>query len=274
MEKREQFYVVCMSGPELYYEHANLARLDRELPAAVSARPRIVSQLEKDGHIRLSRTLSRELGIHKDLAREVIHNVGYHLLVNKFLGTSLLTDRQVHLAFLRHASQDTSMEERNAIAQKYLTAMVPFLNDVPVRKLLTLREREAESFIRFRAHLAGAIDEFRSERTTFTAKSARAIYHDVLAPELERLDKRVSTAKRDLVSTAVRSAVGMVGAISFGLFAGLIGTEVAAIAQAVGVASFGSDLLKKTMALGDAERKIEEDDLYYLWRVRKVARWA
>ncbi len=274
LERLDPFYSVVMSGPELYYDHGARAWFCRELPPPVSTRPRIVRKLEREGRIRLSRTLSRELGLHKYMARDVIHNVAYHLLVNKALGTSLVTDRELHLAFLRHASQDHSMEERNTIAQKYLTAMVPFLDDVPIPKLLALREREAESFVRFRARFTNTIDEFRSEGATFTRKSARMIYQDVLAPELARLDLRVRKAKRDLVSSATRSVVGMVGAISFGLFSGLIGTEVAAIVKAVGIVSFGSDLIKKTMALGDAKKKIEEDDLYYLWRVRKAARRA
>ena len=265
-------YHIRKSGPDRLYEHGGSGLIFNQLPRAIVTRPRVVRKLETEGRVLLSKTLIRELDFHNRSAGETVHSVVYHLLVNNSLGTSLVTERQLHIDFLEHISIDNSREKRNAIAQKYLTTIVPFLDDVPIRDLLTVRKREQESFTQFRAKLNAAIDEFRSSGTAFTAKSAHDIYHDILAPQLSRLDKRVSKAKRDLISTTARSVGGTVGAISFGLLTGLIGPEVAAIAKAVGVVGCGSNMIKKVLALGDAKKNIEEDDLYFLWQVKRKAK--
>jgi hypothetical protein len=214
----------------------------------------------------------KALGLHHDLAGDVVHSVAYHAITNRYLSASFLTNKELELIFLNRASGDTSLERRNAIAMKHLTALVPFAVDVPVNKLSTLRSREAESFLRFRSAFNKTIAEFGNREAGFSAKVAQQLYGDVLAPELAKLDDKVKRAKRDLVSSAMRPLVGVAGAISFGLLSGLVTAEVAQIAQAVGITSFGAAFLQKLMALGDAERTIQQDDFYFLWKVRKLAK--
>ncbi len=243
-----------------------------QTPSALRGKARIMSQLSTGARVRLSKTMIRALGVHRDLAANVVHSAVYHAIVNRHLSASFLTNKELELAFLNRASGDMALERRNAIAMKHLTALVPFVIDVPVNKLSALRSREAESFLRFRSAFNKTIAEFGSRDSGFSAKVAQQLYGDVLAPELARLDNKVKRAKRDLVSSAARPLVGVVGAISFGLLSGLIPAEVAQIAQAVGITSFGSAFVEKLMGLGDAERAVQQDDFYFLWKVKSLAR--
>jgi len=260
-----------VSCPRPYFE-CNRVRVWLEVPLALRGKPRIMSQLSKGTPVRLSKTMIKALGLHHGLAGEVVHSVAYHTIINHYLNASFLTNKELELTFLNKASGDTALERRNAIAMKYLTALVPFVIDVPVNKLSTLRSREAESFLRFRSAFNKAITEFGNRGAGFSAKVAQQLYGDVLVPELARLDDKVKRAKRDLVSSAMRPLFGVVGAISFGLLSGLVTTEVAQIAQAVGITSFGAAFLEKLMALGDAERAIQQDDFYFLWRVKRLSK--
>lgn len=263
--------ILDLMGPELYYEHGGIIQALRGLPKPIRSNPRIMKAFKRDGRIKLSKTISRKLEIHKALASEVVHNIAYHLFINTSLNTSFLTDKELHLEFLRYATDDKYIDDRNSIAFKHLTTLVPFAGDVKVKDLLKLRNREQDSFFQFRSSLNESIDAFRTSDKNFTERTARAIYSDIIAPELARLEKRVKSAKRDLISTTTRSLVGMVGAISFGLFTGLITAEVAKIAQAIGIVSFGADSIKKIMALGDKTRSIENANLYFLWKAKKLA---
>lgn len=274
LDTRHGPWVVELSGPELYYPHGNQLRVFEEVPKSVSSSPMLMKSLERNGRISLSKILSRKLRFHKELASEVVHNIAYHLFLNSSLQTSFLTDKDIHLNFLKYATDDKSVEERNLIASRHLTTIVPFVGDVAIKDLLRLRDREGDSFVQFRSRLNAIIDEFRNRKTDFTTRTARAIHGDIIAPELARLEKKINVGKRDLVSSLSRSFFGMVGAISFGLFSGVMPAEVVHIAQAVGGASFGADMIKKIMALGDAKKSIESEDLYFLWKVKQIAKKA
>ena len=272
-ELRGRYLGLNVTCAKPYSEHGCMTFIERtEMPRVLQDRPRIMQRLSKGTPVVLSKTMTRALGIHRDLAWRVVHSVGYHAIINKYLSTSFLTDKELELAFLNRPSGDMRLERRNAIAMKHLTAFVPFVIDVPLGKLSALRQREAESFVRFRCAFNTVLSEFTKQDSRFSAKAARQLYGDVLAPELARLDDKVKRAKRDLISSATRPLVGMVGAISFGLLSGLIPAQVAQVAQAAGIASFGPAFLQKLMALGDATRAIEQDDFYFLWKVRKLAK--
>lgn len=268
---RQRGLLVKLSCPYPYSECGRVQAL-HEVPLALRDKSRIMSQLSKGTSVELSKTMIKALGFHHDFAGDVVHSVAYHAITNRYLSASFLTNKELELTFLNRASGDTTLERRNAIAMKYLTAVVPFTTDVPVNKLSTLRSREAESFLRFRSAFNKAIAEFGNRDAVFSAKVAQQLYGDVLAPELARLDNKVKRAKRDLVSSTMRPLVGVVGAISFGLLSGLVTAEVAHVAQAVGITSFGAAFLEKLMALGDAERAIQQDDFYFLWRAKRLSK--
>ncbi|MBN2128986.1 MAG: hypothetical protein JW741_05790 [Sedimentisphaerales bacterium] len=269
--QKGRWIVIKVSCPEPYSECGQVV-VYNEVPRPFQARPRIMAQLSKGAKVKLSKTMIRALKIHHDLAGKVVHSVAYHAIMNRCLKASFLTNKELELVFLNKASGDIALERRNAIAMKHLTALVPFVIDVPVSKLSKLREREAESFVRFRSAFNRVLSEYGDQKRGLSAKVARELYGDVLAPELARLDQKVKRSKQDLVSATARPLAGMVGAISFGLLSGLIPAEIAQLAQTIGIASFGSTFLERLMALGDAEKTVQQDDFYFLWKVRKLAK--
>jgi hypothetical protein len=137
--------------------------------------------------------------------------------------------------------------------------------------IIKLRQREEEAFITYRQALNQAIGNFASYNAVFTEQDARALYGDVIAPSLAQLEQKVNQAKRDLIRKPVRSFVGIVGAISFGILTGLVPQNIINIAQTIGLAKFGADILKDMMALGDKEDAIRSDHFYFLWKVKKKA---
>ena len=106
----------------------------------------------------------------------------------------------------------------------------------------------------------------------FNEKEAREIYSDVVEPRLAALEKRVKIAKRDLVKKGIRSIVAVAGVISFGLYTGFIPAEFAELIKAVGLTKIAIDLVEKTVPVGEAVSTVKNDDLYLLWRARKLAK--
>jgi hypothetical protein len=153
-----------------------------------------------------------------------------------------------------------------------LSSIVPFIEDVALADIMKLRKREEESFISYRQALNKAIDTFRSSGDDFTVHDAQALHADVIAPSLATLDRSVEEAKKDLISKPFRSLAGIVGVISFGMLTGLVPPDIAPLAKTIGLIKFAGDLVKDTMAVGDKERVIRNDQFYFLWKLKKRMR--
>jgi hypothetical protein len=150
--------------------------------------------------------------------------------------------------------------------------MLPFADGVPVKKLLRLRQREEESFIRFQAAMHRIVAEARSLGGEITEQDARNLYGDVIRPRLAELDQKVKEAKRDLVRRPAASVAGTAAVLGFGFFSGVLAAEVQALIGALGAFKTVHDLTAQTVELSDVKKAIRHDDMYFLWRVKKVSR--
>jgi hypothetical protein len=243
-----------------------------QIPPIISSKPRLMSRLRAGESVPLSVETRRKLGLHKIEANAVLASIRYQMSVAAALQTSFLIDRDVDMNILKYISRNDELEQRNRIAARHLQSMVPFVGDVPVSKLIQLRQREEESFIRFRSALDTAMKEVTAQKSSFTERDARSIYSDVIAPEIARLDQKVREAKRDLVKVPVTSAIATVAVIIFGLYSGMVPSELKEIASILGLTKVMYDTVSKTVEYVDAEKSIRPEKFYFLWKVKHQAR--
>ena len=97
------------------------------------------------------------------------------------------------------------------------------------------------------------------------------IYSDIVAPELARLDRAVRTARRDLLKDLGRSVVAWTGAISFGMYTGLLPDQLLGAAKVLGATKILADLSTAMAKLISPRDGIKREDLYFLWRVRQMS---
>ena len=263
-----------LDGPEPFYEHPMVMIYEgnNRIRDVLKGMPRLLSQLENSEAVRLSSSLANKLQVQRRFASTVANSATFGILSSKILRTSFLTDNPLDISFLRNVTNSPEIDSRNQVAFKYLTSMVPFVGDVRIRDLLKLRKREEEAFLNFRKALNQAISEFRSLSSNFSEKDARQVYSDVIQPRLAALDKRVSVAKRDLLKKGIRSVATGVGIISFGLYSGLFSGEIAELIKTLGLAKIAYDVGQTAIPVGEAKSAIKTDDLYFLWKAKKLAK--
>lgn len=261
------------SAPQPYLDHEMVTTNHayyREVHEILTAMPSILRKIERGETVKLSRSLRKKLGIHETCTNKITNSVTYGILSAEILSTHFLTNNPLDLTFLGSIKKDRKTEDRNLIAFEHLTSLVPFAADTKITDLIKIRKREEEAFAKYRQALNKAIDEFRSSGNSFTRKEAKELYSDVIAPKLADLDQSVRLAKRDLVKTAYRSVIAVVGAISFGIYTGFIPREIAEMAKVLGFTKVAIDILEKLLPLGDAGETIRNQDLYFLWRVKRL----
>jgi hypothetical protein len=213
----------------------------------------------------------RNSGVVELLLSEITQNVLHELATARGLKASYLTARSLDIELLTAITQDGSGAPTSGPAQRQLSCVIPFLKGVSPQALLDLRQREGDSFILFREALRKAIAEYGASTGTFSEADATAIYHDVLAPELSRLNSTVAQAKRSHRRGVASQVIGWGAAITVGSTAGVLPASVAAIATALGLVKVVADLVQGLVSPGSAEESIRSDQLYFLWKVRQLS---
>jgi hypothetical protein len=259
-----------IEGPDTLLSHGSQLISGASVPQALKDRPQLYSRLKTGEWVRMSKALTKELDVHSRLAGWIFDDILFELALAYGLGASFLSDRGLQLEILGRLSDDSRLAERNSILQKYLTTVVPFAADVPLKDLVTLRHREADAFILFRQSLTEAMEVVRAGNA-FSAQHARQLYSDVVHPSLARLDARVKTAKKDLVKDAGSKALAWSAALGVGLASGLVPQGLAAAAQAIGAAKVLADITQSAIQSSRVSQDVRNDKAYFLWRVKKLA---
>lgn len=264
-------YQVIVQAPDDLLEHAVYLRQEK-IPSSVRAMPAIRSALAQGRTVLMTGELKSLLKLHERFAGQVFTDIIFEMVVAQALHTSFLTERPVHLRVLANVTHTAEIDRRNLIAEKYLTTLVPFAGDVPTSDLLKLRTREEEAFIMFRSRLNTAIDELRRLNADVTESHARQLYSDVLLPALASIDKRVSAAKRDLVQGALKRSAAWIGAISFGMYSGLVPTDLSALAGSLGLLKVLQESGEMLLSTATAESTVRTDPMFFLWKVRQKSK--
>lgn len=271
LEKDGEYYVLAVEGPETLIDHGRHFVVSSALPEPLSGMPRLVGKVDAGEIVALSKTAAKKLGYHHWLVQQVLENVAFEVVTSQSLNTSFLTDRSLHIEALTILSESDRIQRRNLIAQKHLTSFVPFLDGVPLEDLIKLREEEGEAFVLYRHALNEAIDEYKEQRD-FTARDAQALYSDVIAPRIAALDSKVRSARNKLLKDTGRGVLAWVGAISFGIYAGFVPADLVAAAQALGLTKVVAELVKLTLEGADLTKDVRNEDMYFLWRIRRAVK--
>lgn len=274
IERWEKEYRLEVRAPEDLLEHGFYAKYIRSsgMLEALRHLPEVRSLLARGRKVPLSQRQLEKLGLHKDETAAILENVLFEFTVSQSLGTSFLTERPIHASILQDLTVNSQQEQRNVLIKRHLTTLVPFLDGLDSAELLKLREQEADSFVLFRQALNRAIDEASNKTSEFTERYARELYGDVLEPSLAKLDLKLRSAQKSLIKKSHRKVFAWVGAITFGLFSGLVPSSLEAAAKVLGLTKVLADLGESALQARGNENVIRNEDMYFLWKVRQASR--
>lgn len=263
-------YFFLSKGPESLLEHGSQVFLTHELHPALKKMPNISAKIKLNKETRLTKAMVKKIEYDKHLAYGTFQSILFELATSQCLNTCFLSDKAVEIEFLMNVSNNFTINRRNKIVQKYLTCLVPFINHVSTSELIKLRNREEESFLIFRQVLAKAIDEHKAKKDEFTEKDAKQIYQDIIEPQLAILDRKIKIAHKSLIKGTIQKVLSWTGAISFGLYSGFLPSGLTAAASALGLTKILADFTESFMNKKDVELMIRDQDMYFLWKVRRA----
>ena len=274
LERKGNTYTLSVTGPELLLEHGGILFAMEKLPKGLANKRQIMAAVGAGGIAKLSRAVrERTLKLPDMLTDRIMQNVFFEIACAQCLGTSFVTERELHIDLLNKLSADTRLANRNQLVQRHLTALVPFLGSARVEDLLKLRQREPEAFVVFRSALTRAIEEYRSSRGgRFGKADAKQLYGDVIAPSVAKLDQAFKGSIRNVLKGSAAKVVAWAGAITFGIYAGFLPGELAQVAAVLGLTHVLADIGEPLVSLGYKKHEIASGEMYFLWRVRQLSR--
>jgi len=241
-----------------------------EFEQFLRAKPSIWNEIVKGGEIVLSKSNVRKMGVHKYLVSKLISELNYETFIKNHVGANFLTDSINEVQFVNHLHGAPQQKQNNAIAMDRLTSIIPYVENLSLSDLLLIRDNEKESLAQFRQTLDTVINEFQAQGNDITDKSASQLFSDVLEPEVMRLDRKLVVAKNEAKRKLRKSASGLAFYLSFGLTSGALQQFPLAAVAGIGALHKGKEISETISDLIYNEDVIEDEDFYFLWKLRSA----
>lgn len=263
-------FSLIAEGPELLIPHkTNWSEIDRKNKNFNYVKDIVGS---KNTAVQLSLDQIKNMKINNDAADEIIRSIAIELSGAHHLKTSFLSESELEIGFLKQFTGSQLNIKRASLMEKYLTCFVPFLSNVNTKDIIKLRSNENDSFIVFRQSLSKAIDEYKYIGESFSEEDAMSLYSDVVEPSIAKLEMKFNGAKRSFAKDTTREILSWVGAISAGFYTGAFMSSLLAGSAALASAKIGADIVKNIMAKSDAEEIIKHEDMFFLWKIKQLAK--
>ena len=171
------------------------------------------------------------------------------------IGASFLTRSEFCYSLL--GSQPAAKDIRSYTADRVLNMEVPFLEDVDMADLMSIRMNDGEEFALFRLELERKFMELRTESDPDQLQmKVENIVHELTEIETGVLDKKIKHIRRGALGSAVVAMAGLAGSVAT--------SGLSLVATVVALANGYS-------TYAEYREKVRSNPSYFLWKVKDSA---
>ena len=180
-----------------------------------------------------------------------------HNIYNESLKTTYLTNRPIDTLIMKKLGQD-NIANKNTL--NYIKPVLPLIQNVDLENLLKIRDNDYDSFLVYRDKLR----EMIKISDLKTEKDYQEAYNDLIQPEINKMNNVLKKNKKHLIRkigidvglTSIICSVGIYNHFSFDGITGLM--------SLLGISTGIRDIANLS-----SEEPIEENELYFLWKVNE-----
>ncbi len=171
--------------------------------------------------------------------------------------TTYLTNRPIDTLIMKNLGQN-DFENNNTL--DYIKPILPLIQNSNIENLLKIRDNDYESFLVYRDRLRQIINS----NNLNSEKEYKEAYNDLIQPEINRMNNVLKKNKKHLIKqigadiflTSIVCSVGIYNNFSFDGITGIM--------SLLGVSTGVKDIVKL-----NSKQAIEDNDLYFLWKVNE-----
>lgn len=222
------------------------------------------SKARKGERIKLNNSDIKNSGITNYLLNEIEKNLSIQDFYSTYYSCHVLTDREFDIKLLKLINKDIyEQNARQGEIIKNLNHLVPFIDEVPIKKLITMRKNEGESFQVYRDKINSL-----SKNNILTIQDSKQIYQDEIRPELNKINLTLKNNKKVLWGN-IKSNVFLASTyISTSLFTGILPTNIDKIVASVGGFGFAKNIGQDVLKL-IKKPEVRNNELYFLWKIKQ-----
>lgn len=258
---------IVYRGSEELLDHGYHASIIK-LPHPIQEMPRIFAKLERGETVSVNEYLSNKMGFGKDLVRDIIYNHIYQMSVASIFQNTFLTSRDIDIQLIKLMMDNNQIEKHN-VEKKYLNALIPYINDLRIKDILRLRNKEFDSFINFRNSLSTFINEYKLSDSIMNEKTIQELKQTYIIPEFNKLDKKIRSARSSLLKNQFTQTAVIFGFLGIGTHFGVGGNELRTMAGLLGLTKILDSVNKNIENYQEKMNEAKANNLYFIWKVRQ-----
>lgn len=250
-EVRDNLSVTAI-GPEDYIPHGQTHLiLDEDSPIAEKIR-----RHRRKIPFQLSDYQIESWGLSNEFARPIYDDIIRQNYYCNTLGTSYLTDRPFDITAINSNKKIYNYNE----AFNGFSHAIPVVNKTSLVSLVKLRRNEEAAFENYRYAVSKAITE-----ASKNIGKEIDIYNDVIAPEVANITAKVKKSRKIFINNIYTDSAIVAASVGFGLFSGVLPSNIGAIISAIGSLHYGKDAIKNIRGLLSDEN-VRDEKFYFLWK--------
>ena len=224
--------------------------------------PKIFGQFTKKGPVhRLSRAEIEDSGVLGFVVNPIVRDLGrqeWHTALN---GTSYLCDNENHVRLASKINPKAFVASSTAF-RKGFQHNLPSVISNDVEALLNLRDREEDAFLVYR----DKIRKLLQKNEAWDEKEVAKVFRDEIRPEINLINKKIADWKSNTRQSIGEKILFGAGAVSLGLYAGILPSDIGQIVAAIGGGSAIAGALMDFNKTFKEKQQARSNDFYFLWQ--------
>lgn len=176
-------------------------------------------------------------------------------------GTSYLCDNKTHIKVASKINSKAYAANSDVFEQS-LKHYLPAIYSKDPSAILDLRTKEEEAFAVYRDNL----NRFMQDSASWSQDEVSKIFRDQLLPEINLIDKKVKDWKSNAREGIAQKLLFGTATASFGLYEGLLPSNIGEIVTAVGGATAVAGTLMEYNKTLKEKQEARKNDFYFLWQ--------
>lgn len=212
---------------------------------------------------KLSRKEISKEGILSLIIDPVLDDLANQRWHSTFYGTSCLCDNSTQIKLASKVNNPVFPANIDDFEQG-MKHYLPTVYSQDLNRLLDLREREEEAFIVYRDKVSSMI----SDSKTLGKNEIIELFRDQIIPEINIIDKKIKNWQDNARETLREKVLFGAGALSIGLYSGLLPSDIGQVVAAVGGGSLVKALIDFNKTL-KRKHQARTEDFYFLWQANR-----
>jgi hypothetical protein len=176
-----------------------------------------------------------------------------------------LTNRAID-AELFYRNERKNRINQNRVVYNSLVHSLPYLHSINLKTLMSVREKEGESFETYRTSLSKFLINIQNIEQSELIEA----FNDEILPELNKIKLTIKKSKKLIFADMSKDLVLGSTIVTIGLLTNLLPANIAQILTTIGGVNYADKFASNIKKLATVESEVKDNKYYFLWKLQRM----